>query len=198
MSTAQAPGKATLCPRCAQPLTDAAGLGWCPGCGYCRTLEETPAHEPGTLQTAIQADTPKEEYRIPNWIWPLVVGVALIVNGTILANRKIIDTPFQRALWASLQIAGGLLILFVGQFIALLRLAHQDEKLSFKDAIMPFRLYGAVFKSLPKCASSVWCLGWGLAVIICAFVFIGGLGHWFSYVKSNKDKQSPPPFKRPA
>jgi len=36
------------CPRCGKPLTDAAGLGWCRACGYCRSLEEAKAPAPET------------------------------------------------------------------------------------------------------------------------------------------------------
>ena len=30
----------SACPRCGARLTNPDGLGWCPGCGYCRSLEE--------------------------------------------------------------------------------------------------------------------------------------------------------------
>src|SRR5690348_15640877 len=42
--TASAPAEATpevpLCPRCGGKLTNPEGLGWCPSCGYCRSLEQ--------------------------------------------------------------------------------------------------------------------------------------------------------------
>lgn len=196
MPTAPAPATTTPCPKCTQPLTDAAGLGWCPACGYCRTLAESPSQESLKLPDP-EPIRPAEEYTIPNWVWPLALGIALAIGVSVWANKKVLETPFQRALWASLQIAGGILILFVGQFITLMRLAPEDEKLGFKDVILPFRLYGLAFKRLPKFSLSVWCLGWGLAVILCGFFLIGGLDHWLTYVKSNKDKQQPPPpFKR--
>jgi hypothetical protein len=198
MATTEAPSAEPAatnpCPKCAKPLTDAAGLGWCPACGYCRALAETA----GKTDPAKPASSPEVDVtpatlaaaaaRLPLWVAPLAVGMGLFVVVSLYIGKLLPPNSFERALWTTLQIMVGLGVLFAGQFIALIYIAPQDEKLGFKDAIFPFRLYGLVFQRLPQLRLSVWCLGWGVSIIVSAFVFIGGLGHWFTYLKNNKDK----------
>lgn len=186
---------ANECPKCGKPLTDAAGLGWCPACGYCRSLEEAPKGEKKEtpLSPLMEPSTPAKqlsEREIPLWVLGLVLGMAFLAGVSYYAGKQLTALPFERALWTSLQIAGGIGILFLGQFVALVRIAPEDGKLGFKDAIIPFRLYGLIFKRLPQTRFSVWTLGWGLTAIVAALVFIGGLGHWFTYIKSNKDRNN--------
>ena len=77
----------------------------------------------------------------------------------------------------------------VGQFIGLLRIAPEETSLSFKDALIPFNLYGLVFKRLPSTRHTVYLGAWGIAAIVSAGVFIGGLGHWFTYLPSYQKNQ---------
>jgi len=184
------------CPKCGKPLTDAAGLGWCPACGYCRSLEETPTRaelereappSPATDELGKPVG-PSKEFVIPVWAMLLVLGIAALAGGSYFAGKKLDPNSFGRALWTSVQIALGILVLFIGQFIALVRVAPSDPTLSFKDAILPFRLYGHVFQRLPRLSFSVCTLGWGITLIAAALFFIGGLNHWFSYIQSNKNR----------
>jgi hypothetical protein len=90
----------------------------------------------------------------------------------------------------SLQIAGGVIIMLIGQFIGLLKIAPEESTLSFKDAVFPFRLYGFVFKRLPRTQLTLYFGIWGLAAAISAGVFIGGLPHWLTYLPDSKKGQS--------
>lgn len=189
---------ANPCPKCGKPLTDAAGLGWCPACGYCRSLEETPQVAKVKVQEA-EAQTaphsmreppsePSGPFLIPIWLLCLVVGAIGIAVGSYFIGRNLAPNALPRALWTTCQIGGGVLVLLVGQFLALVRIAPFDEKLSFKDAVLPLRLYGQVIKRLPSMGFSLCTLGWGLTLIASALFFIGGLNHWFVYLKNNKDR----------
>lgn len=191
------------CPRCGKPLTDAAGLGWCAACGYCRSLEETAgqvkvenaeikAAPPAPVAAAVPTSPAAERLA---WLFPLLLGIGVIGWISFSAGRRLPPDSFPRALWTSVEIAAGVLVLLVGQFIALIRLAPSDEKLSFKDVLMPFRLYGHIFPRARSMPLPVWTLGWGLSAIASALLFVGGLNHWFTYLK--KDKNPNPPVVTP-
>jgi hypothetical protein len=200
---ALAPAAANACPRCGKPLTDAAGLGWCPACGYCRSLEETAGHaevaEAEKAKVASVAAAPAAAaapFVIPAWPFPLLLGMIGLAAVSWYMGTKLAPNSLERALWTTVQIGAGVLLLLLGQFYALMRLAPDDAKLGMKDAILPFRLYGLVFARLPGMKVSVWTLGWGLSAIASALIFIGGLNHWFTYL-NKKDPRGAAPVMTP-
>ena len=187
------------CPRCQKPLVDPTGLGWCQGCGYCRSLEEEkdnhllkasrgPSH--ATVLTAAVGN-------IPLWFWALLVGIAALAGLSLGVGRWLPQgNTFPRALWTTVQLGVGLALIFLGQIIAVVKIAPDDEKLSFKDAIVPTRLWGLVAKRLPRQCGCLCVSTWGLAMIVFAVLFIGGLKHWFAYLPNSKNGNNPPPMKR--
>jgi hypothetical protein len=186
---------AAPCPRCKKPLIDPNGLGWCKACGYCRSLAEgeamaaqAPEMKPAASNSL--AATGSAVGQTPAWFWVTLVGVLLVAGATFTCGRYLTFTPLQRALLASVQIGAGVAIMIVGQFIGLLRVAPEDATLSFKDALFPFRLYGLVFKRLPATRHTVYLGAWGIAAIVSAGIFIGGLQHWMTYLPGNQKNQS--------
>lgn len=126
---------------------------------------------------------------VPIWSWLLLAGLVAVIVGSLAVDRYLpAGKNFPRAFWATAQIAGGLLICFACQLYALIQVAADDEKLGFKDAIMPTRLWSVVCKRLPRTAPSLLGGVWGLALVVCSFLFIGGLGHWYSYLPGVKDR----------
>jgi hypothetical protein len=187
-----------LCPRCSKPLTDAKGLGWCQACGFCKSLEEDrakiPLQNPATAPAKANAVGAMGMVvgNLPIWLWILLLGMALFAAATLLPAHYFGKNPLHRALWCTGQIVGGLVLLFTAQFLALLRLAPEDEKLGIKDVFLPFRLWGLIFQRLPALRFPLWIGGWGVAIIISALVFVGGLSHWMTYLpKSGNDKGGP-------
>jgi hypothetical protein len=184
---------AVACPRCQKPLFDPNGLGWCKACGYCRSIAEseaqasqTPAAAAPTTLTA----TGSAIGQTATWVWVALVGMILVAGATFALASWLTLTPLQRALLTSVQIAAGFALMFAGQFIGLLRIAPDESTLSFKDAVFPFRLYGLIFKRLPSTRHTVYLGAWGLAAIVSAAVFIGGLGHWFTYLPGYQKNQT--------
>jgi hypothetical protein len=184
---APTPETATSCPRCQKPLIDPNGLGWCKACGYCRSLNEseaTAAQEQAALAPTTLTATSSAIGQTPTWFWVTLAGVVLVTGATFACGHWLTFTPLQRALLTSVQIVAGFALMFVGQFIGLLRIAPEETTLSFKDALFPFHLYGLVFKRLPSTRHTLYLGAWGIALIVSAGVFIGGLGHWFTYLPS--------------
>jgi hypothetical protein len=182
------------CPRCQKPMVDPQGLGWCKACGYCRSLEDgpkMPAPAPAAGPTHLTA-TAGAVREIPGWFWVAAIGVVLIAVASFACGLFLTLKPLERALFTTAQVVAGLAVMFVGQFIALIRIAPEDSGLKFLDALLPFRLYGMVMKRLPAARLTIYLGAWGLTAIIAANVFIGGLDHWLNYLPGkNKNKVIP-------
>jgi hypothetical protein len=174
------------CPRCGQPLVDPQGLGWCKACGYCQSLGTEPRRVKTTEAAAPRKPTWLEAGKLigwqPLWFWVAIFSVTVLALGTYLAFEKVHPRPLPRALWTTIQIGVGVAFVFLGQFLALLRLAPEETTLGFKDAIVPGQLYGLMFKHLPATRWPFYLCCWGLTLIITANVFVGGLNHWFQYL----------------
>ena len=101
----------TICPRCGGKLTNPDGLGWCAGCGYCRSLEEegqTVAPPPEAAQPKKPSPLGAAEFgeamrRMPRWAWPLLGGVALVATGSVIADYRLPEECLARALWSAIQ-----------------------------------------------------------------------------------------------
>jgi hypothetical protein len=176
------------CPRCHKPLIDPGGLGWCKACGYCRSLaecKEKAPEQPKEAPAATMAVTASAIRQLPMWFWVTLGGVIIIAGVSGLLGLLPLS-PLPRAVLTTVLMVVGFLIMFTGQFIAVMQIAPDESTLSFKDAVFPFRLYGLVMKRLPNTQFIVYLCAWGLAVLISAAVFIGGLDHWFTYIPKSQ------------
>jgi hypothetical protein len=185
---------AALCPRCKKPLADAAGLGWCQACGYCRSLAEDrarlPLDKPVVKAGPTAAPPGSPSRQSPLWAIVLFAGIALLALGCFAASRHYPLTPLQRAAWTAIQILAGLALMFAGQCYALLTIAPGDASLHFFDAIVPLRLYALVVRGLPRTCVALWISSWGLTLVLSALICVGGLGHLTNYLpKSSESKK---------
>jgi hypothetical protein len=121
----------------------------------------------------------------------LLAGMAMFAGFSLFPAKKLAPQSLERAAWATVQIAGGLLMILAAQFLALVRLAPEDEKLNFRDALLPFRLWGLVFRRLPALRLSVWLAGWGISLILSAVILIGGLSYWMKFLPQAKNRPGP-------
>ena len=162
-------------------MAETAGLGWCAACGYCRSFEEDQAlfAKPAASAPTAVAETSKAVTTMPAWVWLMVVGLLGVAVASYWTGLQLPKRSYSRALWCTVQVAAGLFLAFVAQFIALVRLAPHDETLSFKDALFPGRLWAVGFKHMRIFAFHFCLAVWGLALVTSAFVFVGGLDYWF-------------------
>ena len=197
---------ATPCPKCGKALVDPTGLGWCAGCGYCKSLADVPME--AAVVEAVSAPAPPSMGaatvgaigHLPVWFWVLLVVVAQGVGLSILAGRDLPEGPnLPRAAWCTGQIAAGLLLMFFAQCWLLLQIAPEVATLSFKDAVLPFKLWPLAMKRLPKNQISLWAASFGATILLGAFIWVGGLEHWLTYVPASKGaapaavESAPPP-----
>ena len=191
---AATPATTTACPRCSQPLLNASQLGWCQACGYCRLLDDTSKlspqpEEPAQPTTASVAVKHAGDVvsRIPWWFHVLIAGVVSIGWLSIWRSRTLPPEGLPRAIWTTVQIVSGVLLLLIGQFVALVRAAPEDSQLSMKDMFVPFHLWSQVLKRASTLYQPLLMASWGLALTLSALIFIGGLGHWMTYLPGGKN-----------
>jgi hypothetical protein len=120
----------------------------------------------------------------------LVAGVCVVFAVNMLLAGSLADKPMQRAVCSTVEIVLGVLLILVGQTWALCVLAPHDDRLHFKDAIIPGRLWGMTLKKLPRTQGQVWLLGWGLACILASVLIVGGQTYWLNHLPQ---KQVDPP-----
>jgi hypothetical protein len=124
---------------------------------------------------------------LPVWFWVLLVVVAQGVGLSIFANHELPQgANLSRAAWCTGQIAAGILLMFFAQCWLLLQIAPEVATLSFKDAVMPFKLWPLALKRLPKNQMSIWVASFGGTILLGAFLWVGGLEHWLTYLPASK------------
>jgi hypothetical protein len=68
-------------------------------------------------------------------------------------------------------------------------LAPKDEGLNFTDAVVPFKLYGLIFRNLPRTRLTLWFTSWGLTLVVSALICVGGLGYWLKVLPRSSQSQ---------
>lgn len=184
---------AAKCPRCQKSLVDPSGLGWCPGCGYCQSLEDS---HPKTILSEKRpsvggvVEAGGAVAQLPLWFWVSLLVVANAVFLSIVAGKQLPEgANLSRALWSTLQIAIGLLLVFLAQAWILIHIAPDEPTLTFKDSILSFRLWNLAIKRLPRFQASLWTAVLGFSLALGAILFVGGMKHWFSYMPHNRAAQ---------
>lgn len=193
-ATSAPPSAAVPCPRCQQPLIDPNGLGWCKACGYCRSLAESekqagPAPQAPAKPNTLTA-TGSALGQTPRWFWIMLIGVVFIAGASFAGGHFLVLKPLERALLTTVQIGAGIILMFIGQFLGLLRVAPEESTLGFWDAVIPFRLYGLAAKRLPRTQITFFLGAWGITAIISAALFVGGLGHWMNYIPKSSGQKT--------
>lgn len=184
------------CPKCGARLSSPASLGYCTACGYCQSLhdvqlpalEQTPTPpKPKDWQVVSQA-----VLGLPSWLWVLTTGVGAVILYSFATGHTLPESGRQRAVWGSAQLVGGLLVFFLAQFWALVRLAPLDPTLGTIDLCgVSVRLWQRALSEQPKNCWPVWLAAWGLVAAFCAVFLIGGFGYWFSGAAVDANGLSP-------
>lgn len=190
-----APPRPTLCPRCGGKLTNPDGLGWCPGCGYCHSLEEEKGKvavaapetaapkKPSALGAAEFGEAMK---RVPGWAWPLLGGMAVVAGASVAANHLLPEECLARALWSAVQMVLCVVGLIAAQLWAVLLVGAGEDGLGAKDVILPGRLWRAAFRHLPATRKPVWLGAWCLTGLICGGAVVGGFNYWLEALQAKR------------
>lgn len=186
-------GDRALCPRCGAKLTDPEGLGWCPGCGYCRSLEEEgqalPAAAPAAAKkpSALGASEFGEAMkRMPSWAWPLLVGVAVVLGMSIAADTLLPEDCLARALWSAIQMVLSVIGLIAAQLWAIMIVGEREDGLGARDLFLSARVWRAAFRRLPDTRKAIWLGAWSLTALVCGAAVVGGFNYWLELVQQRR------------
>jgi hypothetical protein len=181
----------SACPRCGGKLANPDGLGWCPKCGYCRSLDgdETPAalapkrvasKPPSALGASEFGEAMKH---MPRWVWPLLGGAAAVAVLSVAVDSLLPEECLTRALWSAFQLVLSIIGLIAAQLWAVLMVGARVDGLGAKDLIFPGRSWPAALRRLPATRKPVWLGGWSVTGLICAVLVVGGFNYWLTAVQ---------------
>lgn len=185
--------KAGACPKCGGKLINPDELGWCPKCGYCQSLEADAGTKAllGTSKVTKVSPFGVVEFgqllsRVPSWLRILLFGCVVLAVVSTVAGYCLPRDSIWRALWSSIQLAGGLISIFAAQCLALSIIAPEDDKLGPRDLIIPGRLWKLTLARLPETRKQTWMGAWGACAGLTAVFLVGGLDYWFQFYKPKK------------
>jgi hypothetical protein len=184
------------CPKCSARLINPESLGWCPKCGYCRSLEEDAKNSPLSLQLqgkSISKPSPLGALEfwemvvgLPIWLKILVAGIAIVAVVALGLNFALPSESFSRAICSTLIIVIALGCLIAAQVWSVILIAPDEERVGPKDMFFPGKIWGFVFRRLPAMQKQLWMGTWSVTALICAICIIGGLDFWYQYYKPKK------------
>lgn len=183
----------TDCPKCGGKLIDPGSLGWCPKCRYCRSLEEEGAKAALPQQPTAAKPSPfgivefsEMVSRLPRWLWVLLGGMAIVAGISTAAHFLLAVDAMPRALWSTIELVIGLLLILAAQAWSLILLAPHDDSMGPKDLILSVRLWSQTFRRLPEMRRQLWLGGWGATAAACALGIVGGFSYWYQYYKPKR------------
>ncbi len=170
------------CPRCHTLLTDPHGIGLCPRCGFCRSLEVDGAAALAAAGRPRRVggwhDLPQALRAAPAAFVAVAVAFAAVVPLALVADRHFPPGSRARALWSAGHLACGVLLLSAGQAWAVAILKQLKERVGWGDMLSPLQLWGLAARRLPETAWPVGLGGSGALAVLSAVVWVGGLSYW--------------------
>ncbi len=102
------PALELMCPRCQEKLLNPASIGWCPKCGYCRSIAEEKINLSENSDGPARKASPLgalEFYQVlkklPRWLYVLAGGSAAICVFSGLMGLALGSFPLTRAIWST-------------------------------------------------------------------------------------------------
>lgn len=200
-ATVQPPTPST-CPRCLAGLTDPDGLGLCPRCGYCHSLEEAPSVSLSDQATVVEAAPSNNQVvlgmravgQLPLITWPILLGCLSLLPLCYFADRRLLPDSRERALWCVGQLLYGLATVFVAQVWAFCLLRWRREEVGIKDIFFPANLWRLTCMALPGTGGALSLGATGCLAIFTALIWIGG---WWYWVDGGDTEPDMPTTRRP-
>jgi hypothetical protein len=184
----------TICPRCHGKLVNPQELGWCPKCGYCRSLEKDKAtarlvKEAPPTHSAFNRFGEMGEMigKIPGWGWTTAAGACAIVALACVTNHYLppVDS-LARALIGLIGVVATLVVFLCLNLWSLFLLGANDENIGPKHVIFCAPIWRKICLRLPE-TRYPFCTGiWTLTVFFSALLIVGGFDYWWELYKPKR------------
>jgi hypothetical protein len=109
----------------------------------------------------------------------------------LVVDRQLPPESFRRALWGTVGLAVGVLVMIGVQIYAVLRVSAKDPSVSAIHFILIFspRIWRLVFQELPATRWLVCLNAWALTSAATSVLIVGGFVYWFQYLRPPVDDQ---------
>lgn len=176
------PRPEALCPKCQGKLVNPESLGWCPNCGYCRSLEET--------RTGMFDATSMSNWnRVFSWrilvewacmLWTIPAAMLLGAAVCFFAPLSLPPEPDQATLatYTTILIGSGVVIVLLAQLWILLLIAPHHEGVGAKDMILPFRLWYLALRELRQTRVPISVVTFGVTLIVGGVLELADMAFW--------------------
>ena len=160
------------CPQCG----DKApwwGSSWCPKCGYYPKLGISISTD--VLRPVLEEEK-LEAPEIPKWVW-IAVGGSVLVLAVSIAARFCVTVDGPLTIWSLVTLGLGVLLFCVSHVQAYLVGGAGSDKLGLMDLFLgPAAVWRAAMERMPDTQWLV-CRGiWGVTLMLCGLLVVGGLG----------------------
>ncbi|MCI0657085.1 MAG: hypothetical protein L0170_08440, partial [Acidobacteria bacterium] len=166
---------------------------WCPRCGF---YPKTGTSVSADVLRPAWEEEKLEAGEIPGWVWTAGGGIALTLAGSLYARFFVpVDGP---QTIVSLAVLGAGFLLYATAYLqAFLAAGSGSDKLTLMDFFLgPLAVWKAAATRLPD-TRWVLCRGtWGVALMFCGLVVVGGLGwdeleQWTAAKAATQEKFNP-------
>jgi hypothetical protein len=186
------------CPRCKGRLVNPQELGWCPKCGYCRSLEKDKATarlvtetQPGRSALHRFGEIGELIGKIPDWGWATAAGVCVIVAAASLANRFLPEhDSLARAVISLIGVIFSIVVILLVNLWSLFRLGATDEHVGPKDVFFCVAIWRKICMNLPDSRRLFWTIAWCLTACASAIFIVGGFDYWWEMYKPKRIAKS--------
>jgi len=174
-----------VCPRCAIRLIDPNGMGVCPVCGYCRSLDRD------AVKVADQDTQPQHGMgdglwmlfgmlrRMPGWIPVLIAGAIGVILVSFAIDHQLPHHHASRKYYSTVQLGSGFLMLYLAQWWVLGILAPKENDLTGNELfVISGKLWSKALHHMPATRWPVYIGCWSLVAMVCSVTIVGGLSDW--------------------
>ena len=166
----------SACPQCGSSESWGEN-SWCPDCGfYPKFATEQPAPKAAVMKSTPTAAAQERSGKLPKWTYPMLIGVGAIIIGNITLRVLLYLNGGPRSLLSMLELLTGLGVALGATIIAWKEARKRDKRVSLLDCVTsPLSVWQPTVDDLPETHKRVWSLVWGLTMVLCSVVIIGGL-----------------------
>jgi hypothetical protein len=157
-----------------QPVEPAGAASHC-----CVERPAGPAESIREVQTIGWREAVQAVATLPGWLSILLGGAFAILLYCKSLDYLLAENSERRAIWGTVLLSAGLLILCLCQLWAFLKLLPENAGWGITEAMVPsLPVWCAAFRRLPHTRWPIWLAGWSLTMVLASTLVVGGQTYW--------------------
>jgi hypothetical protein len=181
------------CPRCGGRVTDPGGISWCPSCGHCPLLEKQAEQVPDQPAPRAPSKLGAVEFfsvvgRTPGWLWLLLLGVFSVIGVSLTVGFILPHESIDRVRWSLGQLLFGVVVVVAAHLWAMRQVPAVEVRGRSRGTYSLVELWRSAASRMPATRWPINLLSWGVSLIVCALLVIGGFSWWVLNAKIAADR----------